>query len=85
MRDTRVKTETDMTPARWVGRFVVGHPRSVGATAVLTPAVVWLGYQTVLVAAGVAVVAGLSWRLLDRPTFDRFAGRLLRAWWRRWL
>lgn len=83
MRDTRVAT--GRTPARAVGRFLVRHPRSTGSALVLTPVTVWLGYQTVLMAAGIAVVAGVSWRLLDRPTFDRFAGRLLRAWWRRWL
>lgn len=82
MRDTRVGTEK--TPVRTTARFVARHPRSMSTTAALTPATVMLGYQTMLLAAGIAVVAGGSWRLLDAPTFDRFAGRLLRAWWRRW-
>ncbi|PKW13145.1 FtsK/SpoIIIE domain-containing protein [Saccharopolyspora spinosa] len=82
MRDTRVDTER--TPVRAAARFVARHPRSVGSVVVLDAAVLWVGYQTVLMAAGIAVLAGASWRLLDRPTFDRFAGRLLRAWWRRW-
>ncbi|MEV6226941.1 FtsK/SpoIIIE domain-containing protein [Saccharopolyspora shandongensis] len=47
-------------------------------------AVFWFGLQTMVWAAGIAVLLGVSWRLLDQPTFDRFAGRLLRAWWRRW-
>ncbi|CAM06242.1 hypothetical protein [Saccharopolyspora erythraea] len=52
---------------------------------VLGSAGLWVGYQTVLMAAGIAVFAGASWWLLDKPTFDCFAGRLLRAWFRRWL
>ncbi|MEY8039158.1 FtsK/SpoIIIE domain-containing protein [Saccharopolyspora cebuensis] len=83
MRDTRVEVASS-TPARAVGRWLIKHPRSVGTTAVLTPAVVLVGYQAALITAGAAVLAGASWRVLDAPTFDRFAGRLLRAWWRRW-
>lgn len=83
MTDTRVAVGT--TPARAAGRWVARHPRSMTSTVVLGASVVWLGYLVVLSAAGVAVVAGASWCLLDRPTFDRFAGRLLRAWWRRWV
>ncbi|GGJ01659.1 cell division protein FtsK [Saccharopolyspora subtropica] len=84
MRDTRVGAEKT-TPIRWGVRFVVKHPRSSGSTVVTSAAVLWFGYQTVLWAAGIAVLAGVSWRLLDQPTFDQFAGRLLRAWWRRWI
>lgn len=83
MRDTRIGAHR--TPIRSVARFVARHPRSMGSVVVLNSAGLWAGYQAVLMAAGVAVVAGASWRLLDQPTFDRFAGRLLRAWWRRWL
>ncbi|QUH05403.1 cell division protein FtsK [Saccharopolyspora erythraea] len=83
MTDTRVNTER--SPIRDGARFVVKHPRSSSSTVVLGSAVLWVGYQTVLMAAGIAVLAGASWWLLDKPTFDRFAGRLLRAWWRRWL
>ncbi|WP_019806713.1 FtsK/SpoIIIE domain-containing protein [Saccharomonospora halophila] len=83
MRDTRVGAHR--TPVRTTARFIGRHPRSTGSVVVLESAVLWAGYQAVLVAAGVAVLAGASWRLLDQPTFDRFAGRLLRAWWRRWL
>ncbi len=83
MRDTRVGVQR--TPVRTAARFVARHPRSAGSAVVLESAVLWAGYQAVLVGAGVAVLAGVSWRLLDQPTFDRFAGRLLRAWWRRWV
>ncbi|QUG99589.1 cell division protein FtsK [Saccharopolyspora erythraea] len=83
MSDTRVNTEK--SPIRDGARLVVKHPRSSTSTVVVSGAVVWVGYQTVLMAAGIAVLAGASWWVLDKPTFDRFAGRLLRAWWRRWL
>ncbi|GAA3352473.1 FtsK/SpoIIIE domain-containing protein [Saccharopolyspora gregorii] len=83
MTDTRVKTEK--SPIRSGARFLAGHPRSSSSAVVLSAAVIGVGYQLVVMAAGVAVVAGASWWLLDKPTFDRFAGRLLRAWWRRWL
>ncbi|TDD92734.1 cell division protein FtsK [Saccharopolyspora karakumensis] len=83
MRDTRVGTER--TPARVVGGWMLRHPRTMASTTAVGTAGVTLGYQTVLWAAGIAVLAGASWRLLDAPTFDRFAGRLLRAWWRRWV
>ncbi|MEU6267951.1 FtsK/SpoIIIE domain-containing protein [Saccharopolyspora shandongensis] len=64
--------------------MVAGHPRSSGSAAVTSAAVFWFGLQAMVWAAGIAVLLGVSWRLLDQPTFDRFAGRLLRAWWRRW-
>ncbi|WP_459157906.1 FtsK/SpoIIIE domain-containing protein [Salinifilum ghardaiensis] len=48
----------------------------------------YFGVYPTALATGTAVLAalgaGLSWRFLDHPTFDRFAGRMLRAWWRRW-
>ncbi|SDK72936.1 DNA segregation ATPase FtsK/SpoIIIE, S-DNA-T family [Actinopolyspora mzabensis] len=85
MRDTRVNTgDTERTPARMVLRFLARHPRSVGTLTAVGITGAYVGFHTMLIAAGVAVAAGVSWRLLDRPTFDRFAGRLLRAWWRRW-
>ncbi|MCX2734450.1 FtsK/SpoIIIE domain-containing protein [Saccharopolyspora sp. NFXS83] len=81
MADTRVKVNT---PIRAAGRFVWRHPRSVAASLAVGAATCYVGYVAMLIGAGSVVVAGGSWRLLDAPTFDRFAGRLLRAWWRRW-
>lgn len=82
MRDTRVGVHR--TPVRSAARFVARHPRLSGSVLVGSAAVFWFGLHTMLWAVGIAVLAGVSWRLLDKPTFDRFAGRLLRAWWRRW-
>ncbi|SDP96635.1 DNA segregation ATPase FtsK/SpoIIIE, S-DNA-T family [Actinopolyspora xinjiangensis] len=85
MRETRVNTgDTERTPARLLLRFLARHPRSVGTLAAVGITGCYVGFHTMLLGAGVAVAAGASWRLLDRPTFDRFAGRLVRAWWRRW-
>ncbi|MER7078512.1 DNA segregation ATPase FtsK/SpoIIIE, S-DNA-T family [Saccharopolyspora kobensis] len=83
MGNTLVGAE-NTSPIRWGIRQVASHPRSSGSAAVGSAAVFWFGLNTMLWAVGIAVLAGVSWRLLDRPTFDRFAGRLLRAWWRRW-
>lgn len=82
MRDTRIDARS--TPVRSSARFLVRHPRSSTTAATVSGAVLWAGYAAVLWAAGIAVLVGVSWRLLDQPTFDRFAGRLLRAWFRRW-
>lgn len=82
MRDTRVQQSS---PVRATARFLARHPRSVGSLTAGQVTALYVGYQTMLIAAGCAVVAGASWAVLDRPTFDRFAGRLLRAWWRRWV
>lgn len=82
MADTRVKTERSLV--RSSARFIAGHPRSTGSVLMLGAAVLQAGYQTVLMAAGIAFLASGTWWLLDKPTFDRFAGRLLRAWARRW-
>ncbi|GGI92341.1 cell division protein FtsK [Saccharopolyspora subtropica] len=83
MRTTVVGAE-NTSPIRWGLRQVAGHPRTSSSALVGSAAVFWFGLHTMLWAVGIAVLAGVSWRLLDKPTFDRFAGRLLRAWWRRW-
>lgn len=82
MTDTRVGTEH--TPVRATARFLARHPRSSTSTAATGVAVGYFGVWVVAIAATAFVVAGVSWRLLDAPSFDRFAGRVLRAWWRRW-
>ncbi|QGK69156.1 cell division protein FtsK [Allosaccharopolyspora coralli] len=76
--------ETNTSPVRATAGWLARHPR-IDATALATGAGVWfVGYQALLIGAAATVVAGVSWRVLDRPSFDRLAGRLVRAWWRRW-
>lgn len=82
MTDTRVGAER--SPVRATARFLARHPRSTTSTTATGAAVAYFGVWVVAIATVTLVVAGASWRLLDAPSFDRFAGRVLRAWWRRW-
>ncbi|SFE69212.1 hypothetical protein SAMN04487819_12610, partial [Actinopolyspora alba] len=59
MRDTRVNMgDTERTPARMVLRFLARHPRSVGTLAAIGITGAYVGFHTMLIAAGVAVAAG---------------------------
>jgi S-DNA-T family DNA segregation ATPase FtsK/SpoIIIE len=44
----------------------------------------WLGWLSLVVLVGAVAVSLASWRLADAPSFDRWVGRHLRAWWLRW-
>ena len=44
----------------------------------------WLGWISLVVLVGAVAVSLASWRLADLVSFDRWAGRRLRAWWLRW-
>ena len=80
--------ENAQTPARRVARWILRHPRISSMTGGLGGCCGYFGLVPTLLTAGTAVLAaigaGLTWRAVDRPTFDRFAGRFVRAWWRRW-
>ncbi len=80
--------ENAQTPARRVGKWIARHPRVSGVTTGLGSACAYFGLVPTLLTTGIGVLAaigvGLTWRAVDAPTFDRFAGRLVRAWWRRW-
>ncbi len=69
----------------WLSRQVVRFWR----TSLMALAVLvwwhWLGVLSLVVIAAVAV-AGLGlWRLVDRDSFEPWAGRHVRAWWQRWM
>ncbi len=69
----------------WLGRQVVRFRR----TSLTVLAVVvwwhWLGLASLAITAAV-VAGGLAlWRVVDRNSFEPWAGRHLRAWWQRWL
>ncbi|HEX4702408.1 MAG TPA: FtsK/SpoIIIE domain-containing protein [Pseudonocardiaceae bacterium] len=68
----------------WTVRQIVRHWRT---SLVLLAVLVWwhwLGWLSLAASVtGVAVMLG-GWRLVDVPSFDRWAGRYLRAWWLRW-
>ena len=82
MRDLRA--DSTRTPAREVAKFVARHPRSTLTATAVTAADWYFGHQALLAAAGSVASCGGSWRVLDAPSFDQWAGRVLRAWWRRW-
>lgn len=64
--------------------FVVTHPRTTVAVLVVVAALRWCGWLALVVSAASLGLALLSWRLADVMSFDRWAGRWLRAWWLRW-
>ena len=82
MRDLRA--DSDRTPARTAAKFLARHPRSSLTVTAVTAADLYFGHDTMLAAAGTLASCGGGWRVLDAPSFDRCAGRVLRAWWRRW-
>lgn len=65
-------------------RWCVVHWRTT-LTAVGTGAWCYkLGWPSLAITAGVVVTSLLVWLLVDRDTFDPWAGRYLRSWWLRW-
>jgi S-DNA-T family DNA segregation ATPase FtsK/SpoIIIE len=44
----------------------------------------WLGWISLVVLVGAVALSLAVWRLADLGSFDRWAGRYLRAWWLRW-
>lgn len=82
MRD--LGADNDRTPARTTAKFLARHPRSTLTATAVTAADLYFGYEALLMAAGSVASCGGGWRVLDAPSFDWCAGRVLRAWWRRW-
>jgi S-DNA-T family DNA segregation ATPase FtsK/SpoIIIE len=71
----------------WAVREAVTHWRtSLAVLAVLAVTAWWhwLGWVSLVVLIGTVAVSLASWRLADLMSFDRWAGRWLRAWWLRW-
>jgi S-DNA-T family DNA segregation ATPase FtsK/SpoIIIE len=68
----------------WALRQTVTHWR----TSLTVVAVVawwhWWGWISLVVLIGAVAVSLASWRLVDLVSFDRWAGRRLRAWCLRW-
>jgi S-DNA-T family DNA segregation ATPase FtsK/SpoIIIE len=68
----------------WALRQCVTHWRT--SLAVLAVTAWWhsCGWISLVVLVGAVAVSLASWRLADLVSFDRLAGRYLRAWWLRW-
>ena len=68
----------------WAVRQIVRHWRTSLGVAVVLVWWHWLGWLSLALAVGGVAVVLLVWRLVDLVSFDRWAGRWLRAWWLRW-
>jgi S-DNA-T family DNA segregation ATPase FtsK/SpoIIIE len=68
----------------WAVREAVTHWRTSLAVLVVLVWWHWLGWISLVVLVGTVAVSLASWRLADLVSFDRWAGRWLRAWWLRW-
>ncbi|HEX5408060.1 MAG TPA: FtsK/SpoIIIE domain-containing protein [Pseudonocardiaceae bacterium] len=68
----------------WSLQQAVDHWRTSLVVLVLTAWWFWLGWLSLVVVVGAVAVSLASWRLADLVSFDRWAGRRLRAWWLRW-
>jgi S-DNA-T family DNA segregation ATPase FtsK/SpoIIIE len=68
----------------WAVREAVTHWRTSLALLAVVGWWHWLGWVSLIVLVGMVAVSLASWRLADLVSFDRWAGRWLRAWWLRW-
>ncbi|MBO0881864.1 MAG: cell division protein FtsK, partial [Mycobacterium sp.] len=68
----------------WLGKQIVTHPRTVLALIAALAWYHWLGWPSLAITVGVIAVGLLVWWRVDVLSFDRYAGRHLRAWWLRW-
>ncbi|HEX5403568.1 MAG TPA: FtsK/SpoIIIE domain-containing protein [Pseudonocardiaceae bacterium] len=68
----------------WSLRQAVTHWRTSLTVLVVGAWWHWLGWISLVVLVGSVAVSLAVWRLIDLPSFDRYAWRHLRAWWLRW-
>jgi S-DNA-T family DNA segregation ATPase FtsK/SpoIIIE len=68
----------------WAVRQAVTHWRTSLAVVAGAAWSYGLGWVSLVVLLGTVAVSLAAWRLADLVSFDRWAGRRLRAWWLRW-
>jgi S-DNA-T family DNA segregation ATPase FtsK/SpoIIIE len=68
----------------WALRQCMTHWRTSLAVLAVAAWWHWCGWISLVVLVGAVAVSLASWRLADLVSFDRLAGRYLRAWWLRW-
>ena len=68
----------------WALRQAVTHWRTTITVLAVAAWCHWLGWISLIVLVGAVAVSLASWRFADLVSFDRWAGRHLRAWWLRW-
>jgi S-DNA-T family DNA segregation ATPase FtsK/SpoIIIE len=68
----------------WATRQALIHWRT--SLTVLAVAVWWhwLGWISLVVVVGAVIVLLVGWWEIDRVSYEKWAGRRLRAWWLRW-
>jgi S-DNA-T family DNA segregation ATPase FtsK/SpoIIIE len=74
--------------AKMTARFIrwsVVHWRTTLTAAGVGAWCYYLGWPSLAITAGALVVGLLVWLVVDRETFDPWAGRYLRSWWMRWV
>ncbi|MFC4945671.1 FtsK/SpoIIIE domain-containing protein [Pseudonocardia sp. GCM10023141] len=69
----------------WLGRWAVRHWRTTLTSVAAMAWLSWLGWPSLVITVGAVTVALLLWRVVDRGTFEPWAGRWVRAWWQRWM
>jgi S-DNA-T family DNA segregation ATPase FtsK/SpoIIIE len=70
--------------ALYAAKQAIAHPRTSLATVLVGAAVLYFGWQAVVIALGIVVVAGAVWRCAHQQSFEAYALRFGRTWWRRW-
>jgi S-DNA-T family DNA segregation ATPase FtsK/SpoIIIE len=68
----------------WATRQALIHWRTSLTVLAVAAWCHWLGWISLVVLVGGVAVLLVGWWEIDRTSFDRWAGRLLRAWWLRW-
>lgn len=63
-------------------RLVWRHPVAVAVVSGPVALSVLYGWRLATIIVGLVVAAGLSWAYIDQPSFSRWIGRRLLAWWR---
>ena len=68
----------------WAVRQVFTHWRTSLTVLLMVAWWHWWGWASLVIMLGSAGLMFTGWRLIDVVSFDRWAGRYLRAWWLRW-
>jgi S-DNA-T family DNA segregation ATPase FtsK/SpoIIIE len=68
----------------WAFRQAVTHWRTTVTVLGVAAWWHWLGWVSLVCLVGAVASALALWRAVDLVSFDRWAGRYLRAWWLRW-
>jgi S-DNA-T family DNA segregation ATPase FtsK/SpoIIIE len=68
----------------WTIRQAITHWRTSLTVLAALAWCRWLGWLSLVITVGSVVVLLLAWWEIDRVSYEKWAGRRLRAWWLRW-